>query len=103
MNSDPSLKPDLETPAPPSDFTDSDAELLLGTFPPPPATCKPLSVPVCLPQTVSGYDSPFARAFNPQLSDSGIDEVDWLKFLDGLNIAIVSWTYSMTGALQIVS
>jgi hypothetical protein len=95
MNSDPSIKadPSLGPPAPnrvPSDFTDSDAELLLGTFPPPPATCKPPDVPVCLPQTVSGYDSPFARAYNPQLSQSGIEEVDWLKFLDGLNIAIVS-------------
>jgi hypothetical protein len=84
-----SLKPAPNTA--PEDSTESDAELLLGTFPPPPPSCKPLPVPVCLPQTVSGYDSPFARGFNPHLSESGIEQVDWLKFLDGLNIAIVSF------------
>jgi hypothetical protein len=94
MNSDPSLKPSISSKGSTSDaalsnFTDSDAELLLGAFPPPPADCKPLAGPVCLPQTVAGYDSPFARAFNPELLASGIEETDWLKFLDGLNIAIV--------------
>jgi hypothetical protein len=93
MNSD--SKSSISTPKTesPPNFTDSDAEILLGSFPLPPASCKPLPVPVCLPQTVSGYDSPFARAFNPELVTSGVEEVDWLKFLDGLNIAIVSWSH----------
>jgi hypothetical protein len=73
----------------PAVFTDADAAALLGTFSPPPAYTQPLRLPVCLPQTVSGYDSPFARAYCMELSASGVELTDWLKFIDGLNIAIV--------------
>lgn len=77
---------------PPPAYTDSDAELLFGTPPPPPtdANKQHLHVPVCLPQITGGYDSPFARGYNPQLAVSGIEENDWLRFLDSLNIAMVS-------------
>jgi hypothetical protein len=79
----------MDTTGPPPSYTDEDAAILLGKFPPPQDSLRPLAVPVCLPQTVSGYDSPFARAYNPELVESGIGELDWLKFIDGLNIAIV--------------
>jgi hypothetical protein len=81
--------PNYENSAPPPNYTDSDADVLLGSLLPPPTSCQRLDLPICLPQTVSGYDAPFARAYNPVLSASGIEQIDWLKFLDGLNIAIV--------------
>lgn len=83
---------DQNSGVPPA-YTDTDAELLFGTPPPPPppqSTRQRLDLPVCLPQITSGYDSPFARAYNPQLGAVGIEEDEWLKFLDALNIAMVS-------------
>lgn len=70
-------------------YTDSDAEALFGT-PPPPTVKERLPVPICLPQVTRGYDSPFARGWNPQLATCGIEQEDWLRFLDSLNIAMVS-------------
>jgi hypothetical protein len=76
--------------APPA-YTDLDAELVFGSppLPPPEFTRQHLQLPICLPQITSGYDSPFARAYNPQLSASGIEEDEFLNFLDALNIAMV--------------
>jgi hypothetical protein len=48
-----------------------------------------LPLPLALPQTSSKYDSPFLRAYNQQLEQSGIYQDDWLKFIDGLNCAMV--------------
>lgn len=48
-----------------------------------------LPVPICPPQVTRGYDSPFARGYKPQFAISGIEQEDWLKFLDSLNIAMV--------------
>ncbi|KAF8343179.1 uncharacterized protein EI90DRAFT_3115695 [Cantharellus anzutake] len=76
-------------PAPPR-YTDEDVELLFRS-PPPPAThakSVPLPVPVVLPQDGTSWDSPFARGYHPDMRDSGIEMDDWLKFIDGLNIAI---------------
>jgi hypothetical protein len=75
----------------PPAYTDSDAELVFGTpAPPPPESARQqLQLPICLPQITSGYDSPFARAYNPQLQASGIEQEEFLNFLDGLNIAMV--------------
>lgn len=88
---DKKIESDFAQPADaPPPFTDEDTSKLLGDLPPPPQSLRPLTLPVCLPQTVSGYDAPFARAYNPELAASGIEAGDWLKFLDGLNIAIVS-------------
>ena len=55
----------------------------------PESTRQRLQLPICLPQTTSGYDSPFARAHNPQLEASGIEQEEFLNFLDALNIAMV--------------
>jgi hypothetical protein len=74
--------------APPT-YTDLDAELVFGTPPPPPdASRQLLQAPICLPQITGGYDSPFARAYNPQLAASGIELDEFLNFLDALNIAM---------------
>lgn len=72
------------------EYTDSDAQALLGYYPPPPAAADPLPLPLALPQVRHSYDSAFLRAYNPDLEHSGIFQEDWLKFIDGLNIAIVS-------------
>ena len=78
--------PSEETPPA---YTDSDAKALFPTPPPPTVTSQRLPVPICLPQVTRGYDSPFARGWHPQLATSGIEQDDWLKFLDSLNIAMV--------------
>lgn len=73
------------------EYTESDAETLFTPPPPPPADVKlkKLDLPVALPQINTNYDSAFLRAFTPALGSSGITQEDWLKFIDGLNIAIV--------------
>lgn len=75
---------------PPPVYTDSDAEALWITPPPPSILKERLPVPICLPQATRGYDSPFVRGWNPELVTCGIEQEDWLKFLDSLNIAMVS-------------
>jgi hypothetical protein len=84
-------KPEEYGGVPPA-YTDADAELLLDIQRPPTAESpsQRLDLPLCLPQTTSGYDSPFARAYNPQLEASGIEQDEWLKFLDALNIAMTA-------------
>jgi len=75
----------------PPAYTDSDAELLFDTRSPTAELPKQrLDLPVCLPQITNGYDSPFARAYNPRLEASGIEQDEWLKFLDALNIAMTA-------------
>jgi len=83
-------QPDNYGGAPPA-YTDNDAKLVFGTPPSPLPSFKTqrLQLPICLPQITGGYDSPFARAYNPQLAASGIEQVEFLNFLDALNIAMV--------------
>lgn len=75
----------------PPEYTESDAEALFGIPPPPPThgTAR-LSLPVAIPQTTNKYDAAFARAYDDHLRHSGIEMADWLRFTDGLNLAIVS-------------
>jgi hypothetical protein len=42
-----------------------------------------------LPQITGGYGAPFARGYNPQLAEYGLEQDDFLNFLDALNIAMV--------------
>jgi hypothetical protein len=85
-------QPEKQGDVPPA-YTDLDAELIFGTPQPPPpeSTRQPLQLPICLPQTTSGYDAPFARSYNTQIEASGIKQDEFLDFLDALNIAMV-WT-----------
>ncbi|KAG9000685.1 hypothetical protein FRB94_005233 [Tulasnella sp. JGI-2019a] len=43
-----------------------------------------------LPQMGTGIDTPFCRAYCSELSASNIEQADWLKFCDGLNIALAA-------------
>lgn len=76
----------------PPEYTEDDAAILLGavTPAPPRSSLRPLSLPVALPQTTKSYDAPFVRGWNDDLLASGVEQHDWLKFIDGLNIAMVS-------------
>lgn len=71
-------------------YTDADAETLLGEFPPAPPEVARLDLPLALPQIAGSYDSSFLRAYSPDLERSGVSQDEWLRFIDGLNIAIVS-------------
>lgn len=75
------------------EYSESDAEELFGFVPPPPAEAQKLAAPLVLPQIATNYDSAFLRAYNPILEASGILLDDWMKFIDGLNIAIVGPTF----------
>lgn len=77
-------------PEQPPNYTEADAEVLLGRYPPPPRVVDRLSLPVALPQIAGTYDASFLRAYNRYLEHSGVNQEDWLRFLDGLNVAIVS-------------
>ncbi|KAG8993111.1 hypothetical protein FRB94_011057 [Tulasnella sp. JGI-2019a] len=78
------------SPAP--SFTDEDARLLFDAPLPPYRLDElyPLRKCFVVPQTGTGIDSPFARAYNAELESSGIQQTDWLKFCDGLNIAMTA-------------
>ncbi|KAF8316057.1 hypothetical protein DL93DRAFT_2078251 [Clavulina sp. PMI_390] len=71
--------------------TDEDAAVLFGTPSPAPdrASLHPLPLPVALPQVRVAYDAPFVRAWNDELAQNGLQQDEWLMFLDGLNIAMV--------------
>lgn len=70
-------------------YTDSDAERLIGTeVSAPPKQVEKLSLPVALPQIAAGFDAPFLRGYG-DLASSGIRQDDWLRFVDGLNVALV--------------
>lgn len=75
----------------PPEYTDEDAESLFGVPPPVPdrATLQKLPLPVAVPQIRVAYDASFVRAYSPELVRSGVTQNDWLKFVDGLNIAMV--------------
>ncbi|KLO15427.1 hypothetical protein SCHPADRAFT_938779 [Schizopora paradoxa] len=49
-----------------------------------------LSMPFCLPQIGSGFDSPVARGYNRVLEQVGISQTTFLDFVDGLNMAMIS-------------
>ncbi len=66
------------------ELTDDDARTLFQTPPPPRGALQGLPVPVCVPQISGGIETPFARGWNPQLRESGIEEADWFRFIDGL-------------------
>ncbi|KAG8991167.1 hypothetical protein FRB93_002872 [Tulasnella sp. JGI-2019a] len=86
-----SSQPHLETPAPA--YTDEDAKALFipsAGFDYQPSAIRPLHLPLALPQLMTGIDSPFARAYAPELAEHGIEMMDWLKFCDGLNIAFTA-------------
>jgi hypothetical protein len=72
-----------------------DAELLFSTASTSTAGIRSLELPLCLPQTMSSFDAPFARAYSPDLAACGIQQEDWLNFLDELNIVMVSFYLPM--------
>jgi hypothetical protein len=85
-------------------YTDLDAELVFGTpAPPPEISRQPLQVPICLPQITGGYDSPFARAYNPHLAASGVEQDEFLKFLDALNVAMVRTSHDFKRSRSSIS
>lgn len=43
-----------------------------------------LPLPLCVPQTNLGTESPFTRAYNQELLNVNISMGDWLQFTDGL-------------------
>ena len=48
--------------------------------PPDPSQIKPLRLPVCIPQA-SFTDSDMARAYPPELKESGVEMNDWILFM----------------------
>lgn len=73
----------------PPEYTDSDAQNLFNSPRTPPKDVQALALPLGLPQILNGFDTPFLRAWNPDLELSGIEQDDWLGFIDGLNVAMV--------------
>lgn len=71
------------------EFTDSDVDALLGEFPAAPSSPTNLVAPLALPQTSLSYDAPFLRAYSTELNKAGIPQEHWLRFQDGLNLAMV--------------
>jgi hypothetical protein len=82
----------------PPAFTDADAHVL---FPvpyipptphgsPPEYSHAPLPAVIALPQMSPGFDQSFARGYHVAMARSGLQMDDWLRFLDALNIAMVS-------------
>jgi hypothetical protein len=57
---------------------------------PSPVEGTQLPMPFCLPQIWAKFDSPFGRGYNEYLNEVGISSDIWLKFVDTLNIAMVS-------------
>jgi hypothetical protein len=73
------------TDAPPT-YTATDS----NNADPSPAEGTQLPMPFCLPQIWAKFDSPFGRGYNEHLNEAGISSETWLKFVDTLNIAMVS-------------
>ncbi|KAG8874457.1 hypothetical protein FRB97_005899 [Tulasnella sp. 331] len=63
-------------------------------FLPPSSLSCPLPLPLCIPQSASaaGKASPFLRAYNNSLADSGVSRDDWLAFIDDLVSCFVDLT-----------
>ena len=79
--------------APPS-YTEAEADTLFRPPPPPPHSVGTLALPIALPQTSSSPDAPFVRAYHQDWRNNGIEMEDWLRFVDGLNLSLVSSTGS---------
>lgn len=72
-----------------------DAQVLIDSYIHPFAftqarTASGLSLPFCLPQSGSGFDTPFARGYGQALQQVGIPRTTFLDFVDGLNMAMIS-------------
>ncbi|KAG8873666.1 hypothetical protein FRB98_008854 [Tulasnella sp. 332] len=78
------------TPAPIPAYTDDDARVLFPVYAPPPGVIIPLRLPLCIPQLSIGMEAPFARAYSAEILQSGIEQDDLLKFIDGLNMAMLA-------------
>jgi len=61
------------------------------------ATTHNLDLPIVIPQTTPGAGNPFTRAYSPALSDTNISLVDFLTFLDTLNVC-----FAQTPPLQVL-
>ncbi|KAI5121178.1 hypothetical protein M0805_005979 [Coniferiporia weirii] len=71
--------------------SNQDAETLFSSFRSAPSDgLRPLAMPFCIPQATSGHASLFTRAYSPELQASGIEMDDWIKFIDGLNLAMTA-------------
>jgi hypothetical protein len=89
--SDSRAMPPMERADTETSYTDEDARALFRAPPVGPRrSYSPLPLPACFPQMASGPDQPFARGYNDVLARSGIELADWLKFVDALNIGMVS-------------
>lgn len=74
------ISPPSNEPLPqPPEYTDSDAENLFDG----PWTPSEDVQFLVHPQFLDGYYTPFLRACSPDLELWGIEQEDWLKFLDG--------------------
>jgi hypothetical protein len=77
-------------------YSEQDAHAVLGDYQQrwaaPPQQLRPLPAPVCLPQVAVEGSAAFARGYNEQMMASGISMADWLRFIDGLNNAMVCIT-----------
>ncbi|KAI5121177.1 hypothetical protein M0805_005978, partial [Coniferiporia weirii] len=72
-------------------YSNQDAEALFSDFRSPPSGgIQPLAMPLCLPQATSGPNSLFVRAYSQELQASGIEIDDWMRFIDGLNLAMTA-------------
>ncbi|KAI5115805.1 hypothetical protein M0805_006524 [Coniferiporia weirii] len=73
-----------------AEYLNQDAEALFSSFREPPPYLQPLALPLCLPQATSGTNALFVRAYSQELRSSGIEVDDWMRFIDGLNLAITA-------------
>ena len=51
-----------------------------------------IPLPICIPQITPGFMQPFARGYNQVLGEPpiGISQEDFVRFLDGLNMAMTA-------------
>ncbi|KAI5117050.1 hypothetical protein M0805_007907, partial [Coniferiporia weirii] len=72
-------------------YSNQDAEALFSGFRESPSGgVQPLALPLCLPQATSGANALFVRAYSQELRSSGIEVDDWMRFIDGLNLAMTA-------------
>ncbi|KAG9003693.1 hypothetical protein FRB93_010914 [Tulasnella sp. JGI-2019a] len=71
-------------------YTNDDAQALFDVHTPSPYQLSSLRLPLCIPQLSIGIEAPFARAYSSELIQSGIEQEDLLKFIDGLNTAMLA-------------
>ncbi|KIY47855.1 hypothetical protein FISHEDRAFT_59307 [Fistulina hepatica ATCC 64428] len=106
--SSPFSPPPVEPPS--YEELEHNADLLIREYLPQPreksagVECAALSLPFCIPQIKSSAIAPFARGTNATLLDAlGLSDIEWLRFLDGLNLAIVARVSSASRAWLLVS